>query len=121
MKTLSKLLVLVLCVNMFSSCQSEKKNSQFKGEAGEIKLMVVDPAHFHADLLLKENNVRINRDIFVYAPQGIGLSQHLDRVKFFNSRTKNPTNWNLTVYDGDDYFDSMLQQPAGNVVVLAGN
>ena len=113
--------VIVVIVFIFSACHSGNKTSQFEGNPGEVKLMILDPGHFHADLLLKKHNDRINRDVFVYAPQGIGLNQHLDRVQSFNTRDEDPTDWNSVVYYTDDFLDQMLKKPGGNVVVLAGN
>ena len=34
---------------------------------------------------------------------------------------RNPTRWKEEVYEGDDFFEEMLTEKAGNVVVLAGS
>ncbi|MDX9748573.1 MAG: putative oxidoreductase C-terminal domain-containing protein [Paludibacter sp.] len=91
------------------------------GKAGEIRLMILDPGHFHADLLLKQHSDRIARDVYVYAPEGTGLKQHLERVASFAEREDNPVHWNEIVYSSPDFLEIMLKNPAGNVVVLAGN
>lgn len=111
-------LTVMLCV---SSCHVGEKNTPCAVKEGEVKLMVLDPGHFHADLLLKYPNESIFPDIYVYAPQGAGLEQHLNRLHAFNTRAENPTRWNPVVYAGEDYMQKMLENPAGNVVVLAGN
>lgn len=113
--------VLLIFMSLFSACQHGSNTALFEGKPGEVKLMILDPGHFHADLLLKKHNDRINQDIFVYGPEGVGLSQHLDRVQSFNTRAEEPTNWNLNVYHADDFLKQMLENPGGNVVVLAGN
>jgi hypothetical protein len=59
--------------------------------------------------------------VYVYAPQGPELQQHLDRIKGYNSRVENNTNWKEEVYTGTDFLPQMLQQKKGNVVVIAGN
>jgi len=121
MRYLNSILVIVIIVSVCAACHSRKSPAQFEGKAGEVKLMILDPGHFHADLLLKKHNDRINQDIFIYAPKGIGLNQHLDRVQSFNTRTENPTSWNPVVCNSDDFMQQMLNNPTGNVVVLAGN
>ncbi len=117
----NKITILGVLATLLLGCQYVNKTPQFTGKDGEVRLMVVDPGHFHADLLLKQQNVSISRDVFVYAPKGVGLTQHLERIKSFNTRSENPTNWNSIVYDGTDFLEQMLRHPAGNVVVLAGN
>ena len=121
MRCSTKIFFIIIIVSIFSACHSGNKTSQFEGKAGEVKLMILDPGHFHADLLLKKHNNRINQEVFVYAPKGIGLNQHIDRVQSFNTRAEDPTNWNPVVYDSDDFMQQMLRNPSGNVVVLAGN
>lgn len=117
----NKITVLGVLVTSLLGCRSGDKAPQFTGKDGEVRLMVVDPGHFHADLLLKQQNASISRDVFVYAPKGVGLTQHLERIQSFNTRPENPTDWNPVVYDGADFLEQMLRHPAGNVVVLAGN
>lgn len=121
MNYINKISFLFFFATLFMGCQSGNKTTQFTGKDGEVKLMVVDPGHFHADLLLKQQNTSINRDVFMYGPKSIGLTQLLERIQSFNTRTENPTNWNPVVYDEDDFLQKMLTNPAGNVVVLAGN
>lgn len=117
----SNLFFLLVSVLVFSACQRGNKSTRFEGKPGEVKLLILDPGHFHADLLLKKRNDRINQEIFVYGPEGVGLNQHIDRVQSFNTRQEDPTNWNLNVFHNDDFLKQMLDNPGGNVVVLAGN
>jgi predicted dehydrogenase len=117
----NKITILGVLATLLIGCKLGYKKPEFTGKDGEVRLMVVDPGHFHADLLLKQQNATVNRDVFVYAPKGVGLAQHLDRIQSFNMRSDNPTNWNPIVYDGADFLEQMLRHPAGNVVVLAGN
>lgn len=121
MSHLKNIPIFISAVIILCACQYGNKHGQFEGKKGEVKLMVLDPGHFHADLLLKKNNERINQDIYVYAPEGVGLSQHLERVQSFNIREEDPTDWHQVVYNSDDYLEQMLKNPGGNVVLLAGN
>jgi len=45
----------------------------------------------------------------------------MDRINGFNTRAEEPTAWKSEVYTGADFFEKMLADKAGNVVVLAGN
>ena len=37
------------------------------------------------------------------------------------TRAENPTRWKEEVYTGNDFFEKMLAEKKGNVVVLSGN
>lgn len=86
-----------------------------------VKLITVDPGHFHAALVQKRMYDQVSPDVHVYAPDGPDCLQHLDKIKLYNSRTPNPTSWNEIVYNGADFFEKMISEKAGNVVVLSGN
>ena len=83
--------------------------------------MTLDPGHFHAALVQKNMYPTIDSVVYVYAPAGDDLQQHLDRIEQYNARTENPTHWKEEVYTGDDFFKKMIEQKPGNVVVLSGN
>jgi predicted dehydrogenase len=87
----------------------------------QVKLITVDPGHFHAALIQKTIYDQVSPDVHVYAPEGPDYLQHLDRIKSYNSRPVSPTSWNEIVYTGPDFFEKMLADKAGNVVVLSGN
>jgi predicted dehydrogenase len=86
-----------------------------------VKLITVDPGHFHAALVQKIMYDQISPDVYVYAPDSPDLDQHLDRIKAYNTRAVDPTKWNEIVYKGPDFFEKMLADRPGNVVVLSGN
>ena len=86
-----------------------------------IKLITVDPGHFHAALVQKSMYPEINPNVHVYAKEGTDLQLHLDRVSSFNNRKDNPTQWEEKVYTGEDFFQKMLREKKGNLVILAGN
>ena len=84
--------------------------------------MTVDPGHFHASLVQKYGYDQVDSVAYVYAPEGSdGLQRHLDRIEQYNNRDENPTNWVEKVYTGPDFFETMIDEQPGNVVVLAGN
>jgi predicted dehydrogenase len=56
----------------------------------------------------------------VFAPLGPDLVGHLNRIASFNTRPERPTAWQLEVHAGPDFFDRMLHEHPGNVVILSG-
>lgn len=86
-----------------------------------IKLVTVDPGHFHAALVQKSMYEQVSPDVHVYAPDGPDIIQHLNRINAYNTRQSDPTAWNEIVYKGDDFFEKMVEEKSGNVIVLSGN
>jgi len=113
--------LMFLMLILLTACQSKQKTNEFSGQDSEVKLMVLAPGHFHADLLQKAVSSRINDSVYVYAQEGVELNQYLSRIESYNQRDENPTSWNELVYSGDDFLKKMLAEKKGNVVVLAGN
>ena len=85
-----------------------------------LRLIEVDPGHFHAAELHQTALSGFSREVHVYAPLGPDLTAHLETITSFNNRPIDPTHWTLRVYAGDDFLDQMLHEPSGNVVVLSG-
>jgi predicted dehydrogenase len=85
-----------------------------------VRLMTLDPGHFHAGLIQKEMYPGVAPRVDVYAPLGSDLTEHLNRVAAFNRRADRPTAWELEVHTGPDFFERMLRDKPGNVVVLSG-
>ena len=104
-----------------TACSSNKKNEGFTGAPGEVKLITLDPGHFHAALVQKVSYPQVSKDVYVYAPVGFDVQEHLKRIEGFNTRAENPTNWNEEVYTGPDFLEKMLSEKKGNVMVMAGN
>ncbi|MGV8091541.1 MAG: putative oxidoreductase C-terminal domain-containing protein [Mangrovibacterium sp.] len=101
--------------------QKEEPMSKFTGAKGEVKLMTLDPGHFHAALVQKTMYDQVDPTVYVYAPEGPDVQAHLKLIEGFNTRPENPAGWVEKVYTGDDFFQKMLTEKPGNVVVLAGN
>jgi predicted dehydrogenase len=104
---------------MFQSCSVKKAG--FTGGKGEVKIITLDPGHFHAALVQKTMYDQIDSNVYVYAPESEDVKQHLNRINGYNTRAENPTHWNQVVYTGADYFEKMIAEKKGNVVVIAGN
>ncbi len=105
----------------FVACQQQKTATVFTGAKDEVKLITLDPGHFHAALIQKKMYDQVDPVVQVYAPDGPDLDLHLQRIDGFNSREDAPTTWQSEVYKGEDYLERMLREKKGNVVVLAGN
>jgi predicted dehydrogenase len=124
---MKKLIVLLLSAFVLASCGSgdSKKQSDNSEKTMEnidnVRLMTVDPGHFHAALVQKIMYDQVSAVVHVYAPEGPDHLQHLNRINSYNSRTADPTAWDEKVYTGDDFFEKMLREKPGNVVVLSGN
>ena len=101
--------------------KEDLKPAPFTGAKGEVKIMTLDPGHFHAALVQKDMYEQVSPDVFVYAPEGNDLKEHLKRIEGYNTRAEKPTAWNEKVYTGSDYLEKMLSEKPGNVVVLSGN
>ena len=88
--------------------------------AEPVRLMTLDPGHFHAALIQKEMYPGVDPTVHVFAPVGPDLLLHLGRVTAFNQRAERPTSWRLEVHAGPDYLERMLRDKPGNVVVISG-
>ncbi len=87
----------------------------------EVKILMLDPGHFHAALVQKSMYPDVSPVVHVYAPESPDVKGYLKMVNGFNSREESPTSWDEKVYSGDDYLEKMLTDKAGNMVVLSGN
>ena len=87
----------------------------------DVRLITLDPGHFHAGLVQKFMYPQVSPVVQVYAPTGPDLQEHLKRIEGFNTRADQPTRWEEKVYTGPDFLERLLSEKAGNVVVLAGN
>jgi predicted dehydrogenase len=94
---------------------------QTNSHSASVRLMTVDPGHFHAALVQKFMYPGVSPVVHVYAPPGDDLQEHLKRIERFNTRAEEPTSWQQKVYMGSDFFEKALADKSGNVVVLAGN
>ena len=120
--------LIILCASLvLASCghrnaqTKSKETKETKDNQQMVKIMTVDPGHFHAALVQKSAYPQISSDVYVYAPEGPDVQQHLDRINSYNKRALDPTKWNEIVYKGADFFEKMLTDKPGNVVVLSGN
>ncbi|MDE2926535.1 MAG: oxidoreductase [Acidobacteriota bacterium] len=86
-----------------------------------VRLIILNPGHFHATLVLKTSYPQVSPEVHVFAPDGPEAVDHVQRVEGFNRRKQDPTRWRQEVCKGPDYLERMLRRRPGNVVVVAGN
>lgn len=116
--------ILIASTLMILSCTNGKQTepeSEFTGEDNEIRIMTVNPGHFHAALVQKVMLKQVDPMVSIFSPGGTDLELHVERIENFNNREESPTDWELNIYTGEDYFEEMLRQRPGNVMVVAGN
>jgi predicted dehydrogenase len=97
-----------------------KPRQESSSTMSDVRLMTVDPGHFHAALVQKEMYPGVDARVDVYAPLGPDLYEHLKRIDAFNRRPANPTAWTVDVHASADAFERMLRDRPGNVAVFSG-
>ena len=113
----------MLCILVFVACVNKpdaKATQKHEENTGDVTIMTLDPGHFHAALVQKSMYDQVNNNVYVYGPKGPDINNHLKLIEGFNNRTENPTQWNEKVYEGDDYFQKMISEKPGNVMVVSG-
>ena len=86
-----------------------------------MKLVILDPGHFHAALLQKTMYANVDPTVHVYAEEGPDLRDYLRKVESYNARPVDPTSWKMQVHASPDFLDRFSADRAGNVAVIAGN
>ncbi len=99
---------------LISSCSAPVKDSR-------VTFMVADPGHFHAALVLKSIYQDVSPKVFVYAPDGPELVDFSTRLQGYRTRTESPALWEIKEFRGPDFFERMIKEKPGNVLILAGN
>lgn len=116
------LIFAILSVTVFLSCSpSNKESMENETSKAAFQFMTLDPGHFHAALVQKLQLEDVDPKVFVYAPEGSDVQDHLNRIRGYNTREENPTNWVEKVYTRADFFEKMIQDKPGNIMVVSGN
>ena len=121
-------LMVLLGILLLSGC-SQAQNQEpaietipmFSPVEGKVKLMNLDPGHFHAALVQKTMYEQVSPVVHVYAPEGPEVQSYLGMISDYNHRDEDPTRWKEKVYTGSDYLEKMLSEKPGNVMVVSGN
>ncbi len=83
-------------------------------------IVILNPGHFHAALMLRERHPLIDDDVHVFAEDGPDVDNFVRLIHAFNDRIVDPTRWTLYVYRGADYLEKLIAQRPGEVVIVAG-
>lgn len=89
-------------------------------ESSKVKLMTLDPGHFHAALIQKTSYDDIDTTVDVFAPDGPEVRNFLNKIEGYNTRNENPTNWSVNTHLSEDFLDKMIAKKPGNVMVVSG-
>lgn len=112
----------LLALTLAAGCQTAEKKPAAMTVPAPVRLITLDPGHFHAALVQKSRYPQVvDSQVHIYAPGGAELDAHLARIEGFNKRAENPTNWTLQTHRGADFLEKMLAEKPGNVVVISGN
>jgi predicted dehydrogenase len=109
---------------ILSSCTgptSKDGSYMFNPVEGSVKLMNLDPGHFHAALVQLTMYENVDPEVYVYAPGGPEVESYLRRIESYNTREDQATTWKEQVYTGEDFLEKMLADHPGNVMVVSGN
>jgi predicted dehydrogenase len=112
--------LVVLLVMALGIGSSQRLGAQEPDARRSLRIVTLDPGHFHAALPHRETYPDVDPRVNIYAPLGPDLIEHLKRVGRFNLRPENPTAWRLEVHTSPDFLDRFRKERAGNVVVISG-
>jgi predicted dehydrogenase len=120
---------LAVMILLVASCKVDNKKSdmensnptEFTGAENEVRLIILDPGHFHAALVQKSMYEQMDPLVHVYADKGPDVQNYLKSIQGYNSRSEDPTSWKLEVYTGPGFLERMLQEKPGNLMVVSGN
>ena len=103
----------IAIATLIMNCTPKEDNSK-------VKLMTLDPGHFHAALIQKISYKDIDTTVDVDAPEGSEVKDFLNKIEGYNSRSENPTNWTVKTHFSEDYLEKMIAEKPGNVMVVSG-
>ena len=83
-------------------------------------MIILNPGHFHAGLVLRESHPALSSDIYVYSEEGPDLDRFMNMVDAFNARKSDPTTWRIHVYRGANYLEKLIAEKKGDIVAIAG-
>src|SRR5579872_4069813 len=85
-----------------------REMAEAMGNPALVKLITLDPAHFHAALAQKQMLPGIDRRVAIFAPLGPDLLAHLKLIEQFNNRAENPTSWELDIHCSNHSLEEMI-------------
>src|SRR5688500_11489269 len=86
--------ILIAC--SIVSCSTNKTGSETvagEEEQKPIRLITLDPGHFHAYLVQKSMYENVDSVVHVFAPEGDEVREQLKKIEAYNNRAEKPTHW----------------------------
>lgn len=117
---MKKCLILLLVGLIFSCGEKKQEEKNMEEKVSKVKLMTLDPGHFHAALVHKSMYPQVDSTIYLFAPDGPEVKDFLSKIESYNSREEAPTQWTINGKYGDDYLEQMIGNKPGNVMIVAG-
>jgi len=117
---MKKYLILLLVGLIFSCGEKIQEEKNMEEKVSKVKLMTLDPGHFHAALVHKSMYPQVDSTIYLFAPDGPEVKDFLNKIDSYNSREEAPTQWAIKSNYGTDYLKKMLADKPGNVMIVAG-
>ena len=82
-------------------------------------LVIVNPGHFHAGLILRRRHADLSRDVYIFSEAGTDLDNYMKLVNAFNERAEEPTDWIYHVYTGEDFLEKAVEAAEKKIVDIA--
>lgn len=95
------------------ACKTALLQKSENSTQASVRLITLDPGHFHAALVQKTMYNEVDPLVHVYAPAGPDVQLHLERINTYNARPDNPTTWKREIYTGNDFLEKMLNEKRG--------
>ncbi|MCY4253221.1 MAG: oxidoreductase [Flavobacteriaceae bacterium] len=113
--------ITILILMLIISCAQENNNKNSLGAKNDkVKLMTLNPGHFHAALVHKEMYSQVDSTIYVFAPEGAEVEDFLSKIRSYNAREISPTSWKVETYVKDNYLEKLIEEKPGHVMIIAG-
>ena len=80
---------MVLLASM-AACSSQKSGTDAENPSATsaIRLITLDPGHFHAYLVQKTMYDNVDSVVHVFAPEGPEVKEHLKKIEAYNNRAE---------------------------------
>jgi predicted dehydrogenase len=85
-----------------------------------VRLMTLDPSHFHAALLTQRRVEGVHPRVYVYSDFSKELLTYLEWMQLGHSRIPHGQGWEMDVRASDRWRARALQEQPGNTVVITG-
>src|SRR5258705_11642317 len=96
------------------------KTAQSDPAVQEVKLITLDPGHFHAALAQKRMYPGVAKRVDIYAPLGFDLTEHLNRIARFNLRRDDHPVRQAEDHNRPNFFDRSVSERPGSALFMSG-